>query len=239
MQLRALVSAIHDWNWWEAEMDSILSLCIPVYPPSSRWASFSSFMSTYYLSSCHPCRCTVTSSPLQFAKVTAFHGPFSILQKMYILFREGLGSQQNWVEVQRCSRYPLLPLMHILPLFPYMFSPSSTIVEELISESVPWGYSQCSHSKHHIQRCAHAQLSFWKFVNNFIFEHVLCKVWQDNGAWPRCLKPWLTCASAFFGEVLGCTLLGPAQWWLLSSRPLSPLGMSVGRVKVKHRHPKC
>ena len=161
MQLRALVPAMHDWNWWEAEMDSILSLCIPVYPPSSRWASFSSFMSTYYLSSCHPCRCTVTSSPLQFAKVTAFHGPFFILQKMLILFREGLDSQQNWVEVQRCSIYPLLPLMHIPPFFHICFLHLSQLCKNWLQSLVPWSYSQYSHSKHHIQRCAHAQLSFW------------------------------------------------------------------------------
>lgn len=107
------------------------------------------------------------------------------------------------------------------PLFPYVFSIFHNCKNWTSQSLVPWSYSQYSHSKHHIQRCAHAQLSFW---NSWIilFEHVLCKVWQDNGAWPRCLKPWLTCASAFFGEVLGCTLLGPAQWWLLSSRPQPP-----------------
>ena len=111
---KGLISALQDGNWREAETGSILSLCVPVYPPSSRWASFSSFMSTYYLSICHPCRCTVTSIPLQFAKVTAFHGPFFIVQKMLILFREGLGSQQNWVEVTEMFHISLAAT-HVYP----------------------------------------------------------------------------------------------------------------------------
>ena len=224
-------------------MDSILSLCIRVYPPSSRWASFSS-MSTYHLSGCHPCRCTVTSSPLQFAKVTAFHEPFffffniCILQKMLILFREGLGSQQNWVEVT--------DMFHISLAATHAYPPSFSIYVFFIfhnwvsTDFRLWSRLQPVQSLEapRSEVCA-CSVVILKFVNNFISEHVLYKVWQDNAAWPRCLKPWLTYASALFGEVLGCPLLGPTQWCLLSSGSLSLLGMSVGRGKVKHRHLKC